>query len=183
MSGFIISGYKPLYTHLFNRDLTFTFENYVKCQIHLPIIPDIYGRDIYDYVKALKCIKGSSQYREECGKVLIYFYKDMMEMLCSLLKRNPDIKVNINIAVETKSLGFPVAHVSLSSVAKDLSNLLEYGDLSESVIGAGIFTKFTYQEMDKLVPNKALALASILYQYSNGQEATILEVVDNEDQI
>lgn len=175
MSGFIISGYKPLYTHLFENDLVFTFENYVKCQVHLPLIIDLYGRNVYDYVKTLKHLEGSSSHKEECGKVLLFFYRDMMEMLCSVLKKNPTLNTNIRIQVDSRNLNFPVAHVRLSTVLSDLKTMLDYGDSSNSVIGAGIFTKFTYSEVSNLVPNKALALASVLFRYS-GMEATTLEV-------
>jgi hypothetical protein len=179
MSGFIISGYKPLYTHYFDRDYTFTFENYVNSQLHLDIIPRLYQRDPYNYLKALKYLGGKTEYADECGKVLKYFYTDMTNMLCNVLKKNPEINNRISIVVDIPRNGdFPVLSVNLDDTIMELRELIDTGSSSApGGIGPGVFTLFNSVEMSRLVPNETLALASILsYHTGNEIDPTILEV-------
>lgn len=180
MSGFIISGYKPLYPHYFDRDLTFTFENYVKCQLHLDIMPALYQRDLYLYLKAFKFLSGDDSYFAECGQVLRFFYQDTADMLCNVLKKNPNINTRIYVQTRfNRRTGFPSVQVELDSVVSELREILDSGDSSTIIgFGAGIFSKFNLSEISRLVPNENLALASVLLYYTNNEiEPTILEVL------
>lgn len=180
--GFIISGFRPLYVHLFNNDLTFTFENYVKSQLHLQVVPDLYNRDIFTYAKALEYLRGNDQYLLECSYVLKYFYQDMTNMICNLLKVSPDIESKISVVSGLgRNSKIPTKKVELAKVVSQLDSSMSgssYVSDDETIYSDGVFVKFTYDEVDKLKPNNLLALASILLYYGNDSTETyVVEVV------
>lgn len=180
MAGFIISGYRPLYISLFNKDLSFTFEDYVKCNMHMPFMLDLHGRDSMTFYNTLKFIQGEDKYFIECGTTLRWFYSDMLDMLCSVLKHEPKLNHKIDIKVRFgREILFPKKSYQLESVKKELEGIL-FGnaEFSGNGLGGGVLVRFSDSEVDSLVPNNMLALASILSQFSYTEtEPAILEVL------
>jgi hypothetical protein len=175
---FIVSGVKPIHMHFFNRDLTFTFENYVKSQLHLQIVSDLYGRDIFVYKKALDYLRGKDQFLYECSLVLKYFYQDMANMLCNVLRTeldiSPCIKIETSLGRESK---IPKKQLVLQDIVAELKGVLENGDSTDG-FSIGVFAQFNYEELERLEANDLLALASILLYFGNNSEETyIVEVV------
>ena len=180
MNGFLVCGYKPLYTHLFDKDLVFTFENYVKSQLHAPLMTEIYQRDAISYLKALKFLSGGDEYFRDCSRVLKYFYKDIADMVCSVLKQNPKIDIRIMLQVEfNRPTEFTHISVELSSVINDLIETFKTFEVRElSLLSTSIFVRFNPNELESLVPNQMLALASVLSHYTTSDaEPVVLEVI------
>lgn len=56
----------------------FSFYEYVKSQLHFPITPSLYDRDLNDYKKVYLFLKGESPLdKSSLGRVLRYFYFDL----------------------------------------------------------------------------------------------------------
>jgi hypothetical protein len=180
MMGFIVNGYKPVYTHYFNRELTFTFENYVKSQLHLQVVTELYGRDIFQYNNALKYLRGEDKFVLDCSEVLRFFYQDMTNMLCNVLKKNPDLNTKVMIVSDLgRPSQIPSKKVSLSDVVEELQESMHgSGDSKSTIYSDGIFVKFGYDELDSLKANELLALSSVfLYYGSNSAETYVVEVI------
>lgn len=74
-----------------------TFSDYVKSQLHLNIVTQLYKRKFSEYVKAFYYLEGDSAYKEDIERVLYYFYSDMS----SFLINNPnDIKLHLKVDVD-----------------------------------------------------------------------------------
>lgn len=179
MAGFMISAYKPLYMSLFDKDLTFTFEDYVKCQIHMPMLLDLYERDIYLFSEASKFLKGDDRYVDSCGEVLKLFYKDMLDMLVRVIKVHPDIQHKIDIVVNfNRDTLFPTKRYSLEDAKEEMRKILTFEkDDWDSGLGAGVIIRFSESEAKTLEANNTLALASILTDVLHSEsDPVILEV-------
>jgi hypothetical protein len=184
MSDFLQIGLRerPLNTLALNRELTISFEEYVKCEIHLPGLTQIYtDRDVYEYKRAYEYLfKGYDKYLLDCSKVLKYFYEDLTNVFCNVLRQNPLIETNFSIDCqvrrETKML---YKSISLPEVVRDLRGALEEGrELPDDSIAGSILAKFDYEELGKLKPTALLALSSVLYYYSKSSEDIyLIEVI------
>jgi hypothetical protein len=178
MLSFILSGHKLLYPHLFEGELGFSFENYIKSELHLQTVPDVYGRDILQYYGALKYLRGDESQRQACVAVLKYFYQDMGNMICNVLKDDP--KKNVRITIDcriNRYVEIPTKRISLKEVVIDLEYVMT-GESSaiKNSFATSIFAKFDPGFLDNLVPNELLALASILTHYAHSPETYLLEV-------
>lgn len=170
--------YRPNYTSVFEQDLTFTFEEYVKSQLHLNVMAALHGRDLFTYSRALKYLRGETEYLVECNMVLKYFYQDMANMICGLLKASPGTKARITIESDLVfSDRFSVKRIKLSQVVDELKKSIETGQ-AVGTFSVGILARFRYGELDKIVPNDLLATASIFSYYGNdSQEPCLVEVI------
>lgn len=177
ITGLVLGEYALLYKSLFEEDMTLTFHNYVKSQVHLPILPDLYGRDVLAYLETLKYIAGESKDVVSCEKVLRFFYQDMFSMLCNAIKSSPDIEITIWVQAEIPGDNhFPVITRSLDEVKLELEELL--ADPDKDTPYAGVFYNFSAKERLTLRPSNALAMASILFQLVNVDASpSLLEVV------
>lgn len=184
MSNFLQVGMRanPLRSLAFNRDLTFSFEEYVKSEIHLPGLTQIYSdRDIFEYNGSFEYLfKGKDEYVLDCAKTLRYFYEDMTNVLCNVLRQNPLIDSNITIDCRvSRETKIPYKKIALSEVLEELRSVLEDGkDFAEASIAGSILLKFSYEEFDKLKATRLLALASVLFYYSqSSDDIYLIEVI------
>lgn len=74
------------------QQLSVSYSDYVKSQIHLNIVEDLYGRKMQEYVKALDFVNGNACCRKEAERVLFYFYSDMANFL---INNNANIYLRI----------------------------------------------------------------------------------------
>lgn len=177
---FIVVGVKPFRMETFrDRELTFTFENYVKSQLHLQTVTEIYGRDINLYLNTLNYLRGQDKYLYECSQVLKYFYADMTNMMCNVLRSDYANRTKIEIKVDLpRNTQLPKKVVKLSEVVEELREVLEGRTDGKDFISTGIFTRFQYNELAKLEPSGLLALASIFQYYGNDSDQTyVVEVI------
>lgn len=105
------------------RQLVVRFSSYVKSQIHLCIVKDLFGRSIIDYINAARYLQGYRIYRENAEKVLRYFYEDMSRFLIN----NP---YNIMFWI-IADVDFEVESVSVAEVRREFEQLLESSGSSE----------------------------------------------------
>lgn len=57
---------------------TFSFYEYVKSQLHFPLTPSLYNRELKDYKSVYSYLKGEDEYDEKAmARVLRYFYSDL----------------------------------------------------------------------------------------------------------
>lgn len=178
MNGFLVNGYKLLYESLMTGDRCFTFDNYVKSQIHLPFLPDLYNRDIFLYEKAYRYLKGEEKYLDDTVKVIEFFYSDILRICSNLLKKVPSTEMTITVIVDMgRDTIFPKVTKSLEEVRGALEGILQRGENFDGPY-AGVFSNFSNKEMLSLESNNVLALAAILAEcLSNKNETVILEVL------
>lgn len=172
MAGFIISAYKPLYTSLFNEHLVFTFENYVKCQMHMPALSiDLFDRDIYTYFDVYEFLQGNNRKLDSCVEVLDYFYKDLHKMIVEILKRKPELPYRIDAVTELPyATELAVKTYSLEEEREKIQAALNLETNEE------ILLDFSESEIKQLVASDMLCMASILRKHRKNGMA-ILEVV------
>lgn len=98
------------------RILIVKFSSYVKSQIHLCIVSDLYGRSILDYVDAAKYLNGYKAYVKSAERVLHYFYEDMSRFLIN----NPyNLVFQVLVDVD-----FPSINVDVKTVKEEFESLL-----------------------------------------------------------
>lgn len=100
------------------NDVEFNIVEYIKSQIHSPLLANHYDRPLVAYINALKLIEGDMS--KECVKdfktVLRYFYRDVCESIKGGTKEEADSDFNFNIVC-----GKSYAGISLVDIPKDLS--------------------------------------------------------------
>lgn len=123
-----------LYRELFSvpsEFLELDFVEYVKSQLQLDLVSELYSRDIGCYFNTYKFLEGDGLYAADAKKVLRYFYSDMMWFLI----RNPN-NVVMQITAEHFSetlTGEGVDTVQLllnSKESGELPRILERWDVS-----------------------------------------------------
>lgn len=152
------------------QELTIKFSEYVKSQVHLNIVADLYDRSISEYAKTLSYLNGDVVYSEEAEKVLGYFYQDMANFLIN----NPDdVKLNLIVDAEFRSsevVDLSVVKNSLLHVlneAKEVSSLLSSKDGDNSFV----IDKFIREQID------SFDYAIVINAIDNREEA--LDKIDN----
>lgn len=173
LAGPVLSGYRLLYNYLFTTDMTFTFENYVKSQVHLPILPDLHNRSPYTYLNALGYISHKSTDPTACIEVLRYYYSDLLNMLVNILKKNPEPTITIVVeALIPEDNYFPVLTRSLPEVRDILEQLLDNPEMETPY--SAVLALFSTKELAELKPTNVLAMAGILSQLVHVDKSPVL---------
>ena len=111
------------------NSLSINFIEYVKSQLHVNIVSDLFGRDIFCYLNAYKFLKGDYLLEGEALKVLHYFYEDIANFLINNpVNMKMDLKINSNF---DSSLQFPYSASTLfdfSEIKDFFVNLIETKD-------------------------------------------------------
>lgn len=84
----LCNGIRPIIN--IPTNLTFTFEDYIKSQIHFPMMPYVGGRELQDYVNSCKFLEHKNTSEEvitSICKVLKYFYLDLASSILESGKR------------------------------------------------------------------------------------------------
>lgn len=111
------------------------FSDYVKSQLHLNLVSDLYHRDVGDYFDAYQYLTGNTAYLKECLRVVRYFYHDMAHFLIN----NRDV-VEIELVVDAPNIeslnlkeGSMVAQQALQEIidSVDSDNLIKIIEGSE----------------------------------------------------
>lgn len=100
------------------RGLLVSFSNYVRSQIHLCIIEDLFNRNLFEYAGALKYIHGFKAYRKEACQVLRYFYQDMSKFLI----KNPE-NIFLKVIVD---VDFPAESINILQVKNQFTELMSH---------------------------------------------------------
>lgn len=85
----LCNSLKPVYE--IPSGLEFSVEEYIKSQIHFPLMSDALDRDFKDYLNALAVVDEddrSTKKLESFNKVLKYFYTDLAEAITNGYKSN-----------------------------------------------------------------------------------------------
>lgn len=123
-------GDDPVYREKFSvreASLSFSFVEYVKSQLHINVVTELLGRNIFAYLNTYKFLKGENILGDEAIKVLHYFYEDVANFLI----RNPaNMKLSIIINPDGESdLNFSLGNIQewqeFSQVKDFLENLME----------------------------------------------------------
>lgn len=75
----VLSNYRGSVTFI-PTDLTFTVEEYVKAQLHFPLVPYVHNRSLEDYKKAYEVVIDGARSDDSLKafyKVLRYYYRDI----------------------------------------------------------------------------------------------------------
>lgn len=160
------------------RWLIVRFSNYVKSQIHLCIVEDLFGRSIIDYINAAKYLQGYKMYRESAEKVLKYFYADMSRFLINNLY-DVLFKVVVDVDFDTES-------VNVGEVKAEFERLLEmvnssglYQGLSEFKY-AGIVDSLSSVESieDAKMKIDSYVVAAVLHEQARSSTVRALKMED-----
>ncbi len=127
---------------VWTSDISIDFFDYVKSQVHLNLVDDLYRRPLQEYVKAMRFLNsGDACYKESALRVLRYFYHDMGRFL---VKCENDIQFFIQVP---DSLGLPVMEYNVTEVRKELFAVIEKPS-------AEALKKFRFSQLLKLVNSK-----------------------------
>lgn len=161
---------------LYKQELRFEFEEYVKCQLHMPILSKFFNRDIYAQLKAHMYITSKSSDISSIPEVLKWYYSDMLNMLVKLIKSKPDLDSSIIVqALLDRENNFPIVFRSISQVQKDLKKLLDSSGEYDTPYSA-VLQNFSSKEISLLTPTTNLAMAAILSEMLLGNSVELLEV-------
>lgn len=111
------------------NSLSINFIEYVKSQLHVNVVSDLFDRDIFCYLNAYKFLKGDYLLEGEALKVLHYFYEDIANFLIN----NP-INVRVDLQINStldSSLQFPHSastFYDFSEIKDFFINLIEEKD-------------------------------------------------------
>lgn len=111
------------------NSLSINFIEYVKSQLHVNVVSDLFNRDIFCYLNAYKFLKGDYLLEGEALKVLHYFYEDIANFLIN----NP-INVRVDLQINStldSSLQFPHSastFYDFSEIKDFFINLIEEKD-------------------------------------------------------
>ena len=122
------------------KEFSVQFSQYVKSQVHLNIITDLYSRNMSEYVKTLHYLNGDLSYKDDAKRVLSYFYQDMAHFLVN----NPE-NVKLRIIVDTQ-IGKDV-HVNLDSIISEFRRVLN--DASKESLESFQYS-FIFDDVDNL---------------------------------
>ena len=97
------------------------FEQYVKSQLHLNVVHDLFDRDILMYAKALDYLKGDKKQEQVAKEVLFWFYEDVYMFLI----RNPQsvvckVEVPKDLFSDIKRIDYDI-----QSIKQKLLNFVE----------------------------------------------------------
>lgn len=157
------------------RGLLVSYSNYVKSQMHLCIVEDLFGRSLFDYAGALKYLNGFKSYRVQAEKVLRYFYTDMSAFLVN----NPE-NIFLKIVVD---LDFTEDIVDVQSVK------LEFKTILDSIQKPNLYqlvSKFRYaciidnidNANDALAKIDSYVVAAILAEQAKQEDVKMLRMVN-----
>lgn len=125
-------GDDPVYQEKFqvkDDNLCISFIEYVKSQLHINVVTDFFGRNIFAYLNTYKFLRGENILGDEALKVLQYFYEDIAYFLI----KNPinlNLSVSINEFRDDETSNFNMEATSKSD--SKLSDLMfSLGDISE----------------------------------------------------
>lgn len=159
-----------------SQELRIRFSEYVKSQIHLNIVEDLYKRSVSEYAKALYYLNGNGMYKDTAEKVLEYFYRD----LAAFLINNPvNIKLNIVIDFEVDNEFV----VNLADVKEQFTAILQTVQRGENPVDC--LQKFPYSFIfddvesteDAISKCDSYALAAVLKEESKKREVSKLLIV------
>ena len=103
------------------QTLILNFEQYVKSQLHLNVVHDLFDRDILMYAKALDYLKGDKKQEQVAKEVLFWFYEDVYMFLI----RNPQsvvckVEVPKDLFSDIKRIDYDI-----QSIKQKLLNFVE----------------------------------------------------------
>lgn len=114
---------------LVTDELYIRFSDYVKSQLHLNLVSDLYHRDVGEYFNAYQYIAGNEGYYKDCLHVVHYFYHDIAHFLINNLDN-----VKIELVVDAPGIvsldleeGSQIARKELQRIidSVDSDNLIE----------------------------------------------------------
>lgn len=103
-----------------DREITISFQNYVKSQLYCFIGCRANMQNFTMYVNAFHYLEGDQTYREDAMKVLRCFYKDMAAFLLHSA-------VDLRIHLETNLVGLATWEANLGKIEGELSQLFVFG--------------------------------------------------------
>jgi hypothetical protein len=175
MGAFLICSYKPLFISSFSRDLEFSFTEYVDCNLDMPILMQVKGRDMYPFRECKKTLKGKEYNIDACKKVLDFFYRDLLDMCVQVVVHKPDTNIIISVDTNVSWTQFSKRSFSLERAKEEVGYILKNNSLpSGSSIGLSFLNNFTLKQIDSLTPTPLLALIAILSEVEGN---TTLEVI------
>ena len=101
--------------------LTLKYSDYVKSQMHLPVISGFYEpweRSIFQYANALDYLDGDNTKREDALIVARYYYEDMANFL--LKNRN-----EVHLQTDLSELNLTVVHEDFNKLKSDLFKIIK----------------------------------------------------------
>lgn len=177
MNCLIVNSYKPVYPLYFQTEsFNFKLEEYIKSQLHLNVMPNLFQRDLRDYHRCLLYTRGDDRYFGDFCKVLRYFYTDIANMI---LKVNPeveilDVTVDVTLSRETK---LESKIINIHDIVNDTAFILkgEYERVKFKALSESLDT-LSFKTISTLQPTPVVALALLLLHYSRSEELVLLEV-------
>ena len=110
--------------YLIPTNLVFTFEEYVKSQLHFPLVSLVEGRSIDDYYRALNYLENKvSSHESELSlrNVISWFYGDVAKSILGCRKQNTE---DFSFSVDSISCcEIPKQRILASDIQKSLGSV------------------------------------------------------------
>lgn len=146
-----------------NEQFELSFSEYVKSQIHLNVVGDLYGRRLQEYVQANHYIRGEKSYLEQAKAVLRYFYRDVAQFLIN----NPK---NVRMGIITDGMHLPKLDVDVYNEREKFRPVLAEAESNPELLRnfeyAFIIDKVLNRD-DALTKLDNYALAAILFKHAD----------------
>lgn len=110
-----------------DKVLKISYSDYIKSQLHLNIVTNLFGRPIHLYKKAYDYLAGDIRHVKTAQKVLEYFYEDIINFL-KYNKHNVKIELIVDVKLPNKIKEYNYSEIKeglLKLKSSDFKNLGE----------------------------------------------------------
>lgn len=175
MLNFLLASVSPLHTVVMDRELTFSFSEYIKCELDTVALTELYpDRTQQEYVNAYKFTElGDSEKSKDCSKVLRYFYRDLCGLFVNVIRQCPDLNTDIKIDTQVLHKRTPFSNhiecLEIGKIKQDLGIMLSKESKVENLdpLVTSVVLNFDYEELQKLIPTNLLSLVAALTHLSS----------------
>lgn len=156
LNNFLVNSSRANYTHYFDSEITVDFEDYVKSQVHFPLLY-LMNRDMKEYLYCLQYLSGDLTYHSSFLKVIQYYYEDMANIMFNCFKYLEPSKIIISNDFPNMG-GLSLYEFDLEEVKKNLELALS-GKLVDLNMYYEVLDDFTNEQLSEFYVCDTLAVA------------------------
>lgn len=179
VNPFIVNSFEVLYTHIIAMEPQISLLNYVKSQLHVNIVSQLFGRPILAYNNSYLYLTGNGENLKDFKTSIHWYYEDLSNFVLKDIEYlGNDFSILAGANIPMKDLEY--SEISLRAVVKDLEIILldKRPIPSESMQ----FNYFEYMNVipleirENLKPSHILAEALAMAYLAKQSETRILDI-------
>ena len=179
VNPFILNSFQVLYTHIIAMEPQISLLNYVKSQLHVNIVSQLFGRTIITYNGAYDYLIEEGENVRDFKTVIRWYYKDLANFVLKDIEYlGNDFSILAEANIPMKDLEY--SEISLRQVVKDLQIILvEKKPVAKDAMQ---FNYFEYMNIiplevrENLKPSFILAEALVMAYLAKQSDIRILDI-------